>query len=319
MAFSFKGATSGVLQENLIRSLTSFLQLYDQQEFSFRQASERFSRVAAGDDEGCEDVFAAALFGLCGGAVGAVCGGVTGGLWGAFGAVGAATFTRFNRDINAVGATVGFFGSVLGGVVGGAFSGSIGSAVDVAAKVAGYHVHFTLSRALWCGVGFATGSAIGSAYGGSVGELGGAVGGACGALHATTITVYLVGSFIDWSSKGNNSTDEGRQLERANRTQGTREDFRKGIEPLVRELKTIQQISNKMASSDAVKSVAGQTAKTLAAVDEMEKNMSDSRPQFCCEEAAKCCRKITEELQKTRAEVQNLLVSLQQLQNKNLK
>ncbi|XP_008293608.1 keratin, type I cytoskeletal 14-like [Stegastes partitus] len=312
MAFLFGLDPSTVLQNNLVRSLTSFLHLYDQHQVDLHRALERFSRAAAGENNRSEDAVAQVLFSLFGGAVGAVCGGITGGLWGAFGAVGAATIARFNRDVNAAGATVGFFGSILGGVLGGAFSGSIGSAVHIAAKVAGHRVPFVFGGVLWIGIGFATGSAIGSTFGGSVGAAGGAVGGAFGALHATMAAGYVVGSMIDWPSTGKDSTDQ--EVEKVNRMRKTGKDFRKRLEPLVTELKTIQQISNKMASSDAMKSVAGQTATTLAAVDAVEESLSDGQLLSCSDEAVRRCEKIRDELQKTRAEVQKLLVSLQQLQ-----
>lgn len=99
------------------------------------------------------------------------------------------------------------------------------------------------------------------------------------------------------------------------------QDFRGAIKPLVEELKNIKTICDKMAPSDIVHSVAGQTAKTVASVTKMEETTSDPQRatdllQFASsiEEATRQNKKINEELEMTRAEVETCLVSLRKQQ-----
>ncbi|XP_028287319.1 uncharacterized protein LOC114452281 [Parambassis ranga] len=318
MATSSEFTGSVNLNGRLTSGLMMFLRLYDQQKDVFWQASGHFTQAAyrvSKKHKPVEDDVTKGLFCMFGGTVGAVCGVVTGGIWGALGAVGTATSIRLFESVNAASVTVGFFGSVLGGAVGGVFSGAIGSAINVVAHVSGHPVHGVITSAAWFTVGFVTGGAIGSTFGGLVGAAGGALGGGLGAVHATTLSIYLVESMISCPE----TNEKEKLMEKKNQIQKTGEDFSKSIRPLVEQLKTVQTIldGDKMAASHAVKSAAGQTEKTLTAVILLEKSLSDVQgaadpPQFCCSvgEAARQCEKIPEELKKMRAAVQKVLDSL---------
>lgn len=310
--------TSADISKSLRTSLETFVRLYGQRKDDLQQASEHFMHAAALVDKKHEDdKMAQALLGVFGGAIGIVFGGVTGGVWAALGAVSAATYAKFCGNVSAASATVGFLGGVFGGVVGGAFSGFIGGSVGVAALAAGIEAHGIVSDSLWFTVGFATGGATGSTFGGSIGAAGGAVGGGFGALHATKAAVYLVRKAIDFPSKTKVRKGNGKLTKEVVTMQKTGADFIKSIEPLVDELKTVQEICDQMASCDAVKGVANQTAKTLAAVNAMEKTMNHSQMEAdeseflrCVKEASSQCKIIPVELQMMREEVEKLLVSL---------
>lgn len=93
-------------------------------------------------------------------------------------------------------------------------------------------------------------------------------------------------------------------------------DFREAIKPLVEELKTVGTICDKMDTRDDVRSVAAQTAATLATVTKMEEIISESCKAECLlrlavglEKTAKQSKQINEELERTRAEVETFLVS----------
>ncbi|XP_037610140.1 keratin, type I cytoskeletal 14-like [Sebastes umbrosus] len=304
-------------KDELITSLTSFVRLYGQRRDYLQRASESFTLAAARLHDEHEDIAenkpVRCLFSVFGGVLGAACGAVTGGVGGALGAVSAATCTRFCGHINALGATFGFVGSVLGGVVGGTFCGAVGGAVCAAAT--GGPVHGVVSDVAWFTIGGATGGAIGGIFGGTVGAAGGAVGGAFGALCATRFAVFLVGHFC----RKKDSKDEKTKSMKVKMMQKSGH-FSETIKPLVDELKTIKTVSDKMASAAAVRGVAGQTAKTLTSVTAMEKSISDSQRasdllQFVSsvEEAARQSRRITEDLETTRAEVETYLVSTRKL------
>lgn len=304
--------------DELITSLTSFVRLYSQRRVRLQRTSQTFALTAAGLDETNKDEnqILQTLFAMFGGGLGAACGAVAGGLWGAFGAVAAATYARLCGDINAVGATVGFVGSVFGGAVGGVFGGAVGSTVGAAAEVMGSPVPRVVSEVAWFTIGFVTGGATGGVFGGTVGVAGGGFGGAFGALYSTRFAGSLVRSMVCYFLVRNKEPKEQKNSKKENVIQKAG-DFCEAIKPLVEELKTIKTISDNMASSVVVHSVASQTAKTLASVTTMEKSISASQsatdlPQFVSsvEEAARQCKTVTEELETTRAEVDKLLVSL---------
>lgn len=308
---TFECNASADLTENLRASLKTFVQLYDQRKDDLQGAYELFVRAAAQankSQEVLEDCLAQTLFIVFGGALGTLIGGVTGGIWGSLGAVGATTYARFFGNINVAGAAVGIGGSVMGGVVGGVFSGFIGGSAEVAVLTTGREIHGMVSNALWFAIGFATGGAIGSTLGGSVGAVGGAVGGGFGAWHATRATVYLVGKVTDLSKKDL----KGKQMKKTDTVQKSGADFSACIKPLVNELKTVQRICDQMASDETVKGVADQIVKTLTTVTEMEKSVSNSQTEFrsCVKEAGSQCKKVQEELQRMREEVEKLLGSL---------
>lgn len=312
-------ATSTDLKDELITSLTSFALLHSQHRDRLQKTSESFTLTAAlyeMHEDVAENEAARVMSTVFGGVLGAACGGVCGGVWGTLGAVSAVTCARFCDNINAVGATVGFVGSVMGGAVGGASCGAVGAAVGAAAEVTGNPLH-AVSDVVWFSIGFATGGAIGGVFGGTVGAAGGAVGGAFGALSGTIFAVGLVRRIVGHFCECKDSIQQKKKSKKVNVIQKTGEDFRAAIKPLVEELKTIKSISDKMASSHLLHSVAAQTMKTLASVTAMEKTISDSQratdlPQFVSsgEEAARQSKKLTEELETTRAEVEKLLVSL---------
>ncbi|XP_050922280.1 keratin, type I cytoskeletal 9 [Lates calcarifer] len=308
---------SSHLKKELIKSLTSFMQLYNQRKDRLKRPSDSLMLAAAQvQKEASSNEMRRSLFRFSGGVLGAVFGGVVGGAGGALGAVGAATYSTLCGEINAVGATVGFLSSILGGVAGGVFSGCVGGGVSAAAGASGSSFHGVVSNVVWFIIGFTTGGAIGGTFGGRVGAAGGAIGGGFGALHGTRIAVYLVGG-ASVSFRGGERKKEERMTKRVNMIQQTGDNFSETIKPLVEELKTIKAISDEITSRADVQSVSEQTAKTLAAVTAMEKTISDSQratdlPEFASsiEEAARQSREITEELMKTNTEVKKLLVSL---------
>ncbi|KAL7372154.1 hypothetical protein ABVT39_011092 [Epinephelus coioides] len=181
MENSGTSAASPDLKDELITSFTSFIRVYSQRMAHLQRASESFTLTAARLREMQKDIsknkIDPSLLGVFGGMVGAACGGVTGGAGGALGAVGAATCARFYGHIDAVGATVGFVGSVLGGTVGGVFSGTVGGAICAAAKGTDSPVDGVAGDVAWFTIGCATGGAVGGIFGGTVGAAGGAVGG----------------------------------------------------------------------------------------------------------------------------------------------
>ncbi|KAL7371760.1 hypothetical protein ABVT39_004436 [Epinephelus coioides] len=309
-------AASPDLKDELITSLTSFIRVYSQRRDRLQRASESFTLTAAQLREMQRNISEnkplRSLLGVFGGMVGAACGGVTGGAGGALGAVGAATCARFCGHINAVGATVGFVGSVLGGTVGGVFSGTVGGAICAAAKGTDSPVDGVVGDVAWFTIGCATGGAIGGIFGGTVGAAGGAVGGGFGGLYATRFAVYLVGYFCESKDFKEQKTESLKMnvMQKSG-------DFSEAIKPLVEELKTVQTISDKMASREVVRGVAAQTAQTLTSVTRMETTISDCQrttdlPQFVSsfEEAARQSQKITDEVEETKTEVDTLLVSL---------
>lgn len=303
--------TSTDLKDELIAHSTSFIRLYDQRRDRLQRTSESFKQAAVLVRKMHKDI--RCLLSVFGGVLGAACGAVAGGVWGTFGAVSAATFCRVCGDINAVGATVGFVGSVLGGAVGGSFSGALGAAVGSAATRRSFNG--TVSNVAWFGTGFATGGAIGGIFGGTVGAAGGAVGGAFGALHATRFAVGVVGVVAGYFDGAKDKKKQENETNKVDIFQEAEENFHQVIKPLVEELKPIKMISDKMASSVAVLSVAEQTAKTLAAVTAMEDIISESLTDLTkcvssIEVASTQCSQVAEELEKTRAEVEKLLVSL---------
>lgn len=312
--------TSTDLKDELIISLTSFTLLHSQHRDRLHRTSESFTLTAAlheMHEDVAENETARVMSTVFGGVLGAACGGVCGGVWGTLGAVSAVTCARFCGDINAVGATVGFVGSVLGGAVGGASCGAVGGALGAAAEATGSPLYAVVSDIAWFSIGFATGGAIGGVFGGTVGAAGGAVGGAFGALSGMNFAVGLVRRIVGHFSGSKDSKEQKKKSKKVNVIQKTGEDFSEAIKPLVEELKTIKSITDKMASSHFVHSVVAQTMKTLASVTAMEKTISDSQratdlPQFVSsgEEAARQSKKITEELETMRAEVEKLLVSL---------
>lgn len=307
------------IKDELIKSLTSFLRVYGQGRDRLQKTSESFTLAVAQLHDMHEDIIKnesfQSLLSLLGGVSGAACGGVTAGVLGTLQAVSTATCSRFCGRTNAVVATVGVIGSMYGSVVGGVFCGGVGGAVCAAAKVTGNPVHGVLRDVASFTIGCATGGAIGGIFGGTIGAAGGAFGCAFGALYATRFAVFVVGNIMNYcTSKDSKEQKMKSKKEKVMQKSG---DFSESIKPLVNKLKTIKTISNKMASDAAVHSVAAQTAKTLKSAITMEKTISDSQrtidlPQFISsvEDAARQGKKITEELEEMRAEVEQLLVSL---------
>lgn len=206
--------------------------------------------------------------------LGELFGGISGGLLGAIGAVACSSLCD---DINDK--TVGIVSSVFGGVVGGALGGGGGSVVGVATETTGNPVHSVLRDVAWFNIGFATVGAIGGIFGGTVGATGGAIGGALGALCSSRFAVSLVGDVIGTFNRTKDSKEQKKFSDKTQTLDGGMmrevQDFRGAIKPLVEELKNIKTICDKMAPSDIVHSVAGQTAKTLASVTKMEETTSD--------------------------------------------
>ncbi|XP_044194095.1 uncharacterized protein LOC122971483 [Thunnus albacares] len=308
------------LKDELITHLTSYIQLYDQHRDRLQRTSESFTQAAVRvhemDDDSSENTVVQGLLCVFGGVLGASCGAVAGGIIGALGAVSAATCSRFCGSVNALGATVGFVGGVFGGAVGGSFSGIVGGAAGAVAAATGCSINGIVSDVTWFTIGFATGGAIGGIFGGTVGAAGGAVGGAFGGLYATRFAVSVVGFVIHHFCDTKDSKEQKKETKKVDIIQKAGQDFHEVTEPLVMELKTIKMISDKMAPSDAVLGVSEQTAKTLTAVTVMERaEISESLKDLTncvssAEEVAMQCRQVTVELEKTRAEVEKLLVSL---------
>ncbi|XP_051273971.1 keratin, type II cytoskeletal 1-like [Dicentrarchus labrax] len=304
-------STSADPKDELIASLTSFIKLYSQHKNSLQTTSESFRAAQLHEMPVSGSTAFHSLCSLFGGVTGATGGGLSGGVFGAFGAIGAVTVSRFcDDDIKAIGATVGVVGSVLGGAAGGALGGAVGSTVGAAVEATGSRVDAVVSNVASFAIGLATGSAIGGIFGGAVGAAGGAFGGAFGALCTTKVVVNMVGEMV---RAAKNSDCKKMKVNVMQKTG----DFSKAFKLLVEELKTIKALCDKMASSDVVRSVAGQTAKTLASVATMEETLRDSQsaadlPQFVSsvEEAARLSKNITEEVETTRTEVEKLLVLL---------
>uniref|UniRef100_UPI0037E8D19C keratin, type I cytoskeletal 13-like n=1 Tax=Semicossyphus pulcher TaxID=241346 RepID=UPI0037E8D19C len=311
------------LRDELFTSLTSFCLLHAQRRDHLQRAAQSFTLTAAGPHEGDpESKTVRVVVAVFGGAIGAACGLVSGGIWGFLGAVSAATFTRICGRINAVGATVGFFGSMLGGVVGGVFCGAVGGAVGAATGGGDSPAHGVVSDVAWFTIGCATGGAIGGIFGGMVGAAGGAVGGAFGGFCATRFSVCLVGSIYGRFSGSRDSKGQ-RMKSKTGTVQRAAEDFTETINPLVKEMKTIKSLSNGMADSDGVRSVVTEIEKTLVAVTTMEITLRDSQraadlTQFVSrvEEAARQSQKVTEGIEKTREEVEKVLFSLRNPENR---
>ncbi|XP_035523322.1 uncharacterized protein LOC118332246 [Morone saxatilis] len=316
--FDFEGSldyrafgTSADPKEELIASLTSFIKLYSQHRNRLQTTSESFTAAQLHEMPVSGSLAFHSMCSFFGGVVGATGGGLSGGVFGVFGAIGAVTFSRFcDYDIKAIGATVGIVGSVLGGVAGGALGGAVGGAVGAAVEATGSRVDAVISDVASFAIGFAAGSAIGGIFGGAVGAAGGAFGGAFGALCATKVVVNIVGEMVRAAKDSDCKKNTVNVMQKTG-------DFSETIKLLVAELKTIKARCDKMASSDVVRSVAGQTAKMLASVAMMEETLrvsqSDTdRPQFVSsvEEAARLSKNITEELETTRTEVEKLLVLL---------
>lgn len=298
------------VKDELITHSASFIQLYDQYQDLLQGSSMSSTKADVQVDEKDKDTVALrVLASVFGGVLGSASGTFIGGVCGALGTVAAATFLRICEDINAVDATVGFIGGVFGGAVGGAFSGTVGGTVCAAAIATGYSFKGVISDVIWVSMGIASGSAIGGIFGGKVGAWGGAIGGAYGAKYAAGFAVDIVEIIVPLFSNTKESKEQKKEIKKEEK------DFHKMIQPLVEELKTIQMISGTMAPSVAVLSVAEQTATTLAAVTVMETKINESTEELTncvsrAEEAATQGIQVTEELEKMRAEVGELLVSL---------
>ncbi|XP_041671884.1 uncharacterized protein LOC121528473 [Cheilinus undulatus] len=251
-------------KDELITSLMSFSVLYNQRRDHLQRVSESFTLTAVRlHDDAPESKPVRVVFAVFGGALGAACGVVSGGVWGFLGAVSAATLTRICGQINAVGATVGFFGSVLGGVVGGVFCGAVGGAIGAAVGGSDCLVHSVVSDVAWFSIGCATGGAIGGTFGGAVGATGGAVGGAFGGWCATRFSVYLTGSIFGRIQGSKDLKTQRKQSEKLNLIQETAGNFRETIKPLIGEMRTVQSL---MTDRENVHGVAAQIEKTLASV-----------------------------------------------------
>lgn len=305
-------------KDELVTSLKSFSLLYGQRRLRLQRVSESFTLTAVqlGEDVP-ENKAVQVVFTVFGGALGSACGVLSGGVWGFLGAVSAATFTRICGKINAVGATVGFFGSVLGGVVGGVFCGAVGGAIGATAGASDSPIHGVISDVTWFTIGCATGGAMGGTFGGTVGAAGGAIGGAFGGLCATRFAVFLVGSLFGRFSKTKNSNEQKKMLKNQRVMEDSAADFRETVKPLLQEMKTIKSISEKMSESDGVQSVATEIEKSLDALMTLGKTLSDSlratdlqKFASIVEEAARQSRRSTEELKRTSVEVEKLLGSL---------
>ncbi|XP_041817965.1 uncharacterized protein LOC121624418 [Chelmon rostratus] len=315
--FDFEGDEESELKDKLVVSLTRFIRLYSRQSDRLRAASESFTLTAARlQDELQESEVVRCLFTVFGGLLGAACGGVSGGALGALGAVGAATWSKLCGDINAVRAAVGLVGSVAGGVAGGVFGGAVGSAIGTAAEARGRPVHGVVGDVAWFSIGFTTGAAIGGIFGGKVGAAGGAGGGAFAALYTTRFAVTLVGGVVGYFRGTKDSKEEKMKSEKVNLMLKTG-DFTEAVQQLVEELKTIKTISDKMASSGAVRGLPAQTARTLASATTLEDAIVDAQgaadlPQFvsCLEEAARRSERLSEDVKTTRTRVDKVLVSL---------
>ncbi|XP_019133288.1 uncharacterized protein LOC109142848 [Larimichthys crocea] len=278
--------------DELITSLTSFLRLYSRHGARIQSTSESFALTATQLVDAYKSVADRAVFTVIRGGLGAASGGLSGGVCGALGTIAAVTWCRFcDDDINAVGATLSFFGGILGGVAGGVCGGAVGSVVGVAG--AGSSLWGLLSDLSSLTIGYATGAAVGGIFGETAGAAGGAIGGVFGALSGVNVAVKFVEPNTNLMEKAG--------------------DFGEAIEPLVEELKTIKAISDKMTSNVFMHGAAGQTAKTLASVSAMEKMMGAYRTtgqlRFV-QDAVKQCKKITEELETTRAEAEKCLTSV---------
>ncbi|XP_034563430.1 uncharacterized protein LOC117829829 [Notolabrus celidotus] len=324
--FDFEGGSSDYRllipqsdpKDELITSLKSFSVLYSQRRDRLQRVSESFTLTAVRlHQDAPENKAVRVVFAVFGGALGAGCGVVSGGVWGFLGAVSAATFTRICGKINAVGATVGFFGSVLGGVVGGVFCGALGGAIGATAGASASPVHGVVSDVAWFTIGCATGGAIGGTFGGTVGAAGGAVGGAFGGFCATRFASCLVGSIFGRVSGNKDSDGQKKMLKNKRAIEDAAGDFRETIKPLLQEMKTIKSISDKMSDSDGVQSVATGIEKTLDAVIILGITLIDSQratdlQKFVSsvEDAARQSTKTTEELKTTSQEVEKVLGSL---------
>lgn len=314
MEASVVPAASVEAKDELIKSLTTFLQRYNQHEARFHQASERFAQEAADARRRLEDSESGvlALVSLSGGCVGASVGAVTGGLFGAFGAV---TCSMLSEDITTSDILLGLLGGVFGGMLGGAFSGALGGLFTPLTKTTRNPVH-KLNTVLWLSTGFVSGGVIGVILGGSVGAAGGAIGAGLGSMYATDAANYLdkvVADFFETSE----SHKGGKQLGKRNEMQKAGEECSGSLVPLVEELRSIQALSDQMAPSEATRSVAEQTTATLAAARQMQEGVRESQaaanlPQFvsCAEEASARSKKMLEGLERTRAGVEKLLVFL---------
>ncbi|CAJ1081428.1 uncharacterized protein LOC117829829 [Xyrichtys novacula] len=305
-------------EDELSVSLTSFSLLYSQRRDRLQRVSESFALTAArlhGDPP--ENKTARVVFAVFGGALGAGCGVMSGGVCEILGAISATTVNRICGQINAVGATVGFFGSVLGGVIGGVFCGAIGGAIGATAGPPDSPVHDVTRDVVWFTVGGVTGGAIGATFGGTVGAAGGAVGGAFGGVCATKFTVFLAGSIFGRFSGNKDFNRQSQMFKNQKVIQDSAGDFRETFKPLLEEMRTIKSINQKMSDREAVQSVATQIEKTLDAVITLEITLSDSQRATdlhkfvsSVDEAARQSRKTTEELQTTSEEVEKLLGSL---------
>ncbi|XP_074519653.1 uncharacterized protein LOC141785317 [Halichoeres trimaculatus] len=305
-------------RDELITSLKSFSLLYSQRRHRLHRVSESFTLTAVRlHDDVPENKAVRVVFTVFGGALGSACGILSGGVWGFLGAVSAATFTRICGKINAVGATVGFFGSVLGGVVGGVFCGAIGGAIGATAGASDSPAHGIVGDVAWFTIGGATGGAMGATFGGTVGAAGGAIGGAFGGLCATRFAVFFVGSLFGRISGNKNSNQQKKMLKNQSVMKDSAADFRETIKPLLQEMKTIKSISEKMSESEGVQNLATEIEKSLDALIILGISLSDSlratdlqKFVSSVEDAARQSRKSTEELERTSEEVEKLLLSL---------
>ncbi|XP_029978147.1 keratin, type I cytoskeletal 14-like [Sphaeramia orbicularis] len=320
-----------VLQESLLTSSASFLELYSQRQDDLVRASDGLRQLAVQIckkkkkeerwDKASRALFGALAGGALGAALGATIGAIAGGASSAVGTDGVVAFDCSCSDINAVGVSIGFVGGVIGGAVGGTFSGALGGAIGAAAEATGHPIQSDIYDQAWVTIGGATGGAIAySIFGETVGATGGAIGGAFGGFCGLRVAVGAVRSLnynVKEIRKTQQSETQQAEIQRVEVLQKTGQDYQETIKPLLEELNRIKTISKKMEWSACVGSVAGQSTKTLTALATTEKVLSkiqttkdEAKMMSWIEEAAQKSTQITEELQKMKAEVEKLLASL---------
>lgn len=290
--------TSTDLDDKLLSSLTSFVRLYDQRMHRVCTTSENFLLVAT-------EVLDLLLVSVneLGSNLGKYLGGISGGIFSAIYALACGD--------NAVHVTVGC--SIFGGAVGGALSGAVGSLVGISDETTGSPVCDVIRDIAWLNIGFAAGGAVGGVFGGTVG----ATSSALGALMSTKVAVSLTRNIICSFPKSKEGKKHLEKKQSGNmKMLNVIRDFRGAIKPLVEELKTVGTICDKMDTSDDMQSVAAQTTATLASVTEMEEIIRESCKAECLltlavgiEKAAKRSKRINEELERMRTEVETFLVS----------
>ncbi|XP_056153707.1 uncharacterized protein LOC130128020 [Lampris incognitus] len=301
------------LQGKFLECSTLFINLYDQRRGQLQTSMEKFTGINGSTHKMQKtntSKIVRGMFGAVGGAIlGAGFGTVTGAAAGAFGGVFSMAFGILVHDIGAVDALGSFSSSTIGGASGGAVAGALGGAIVGAVEAVMLQAISGVGDVVLCSFGCIIGGALGSLFG-SVGAPGGALVGAFGAMCGTNATIALLVTEHHALGKTNESNKEITELKVV---QKTGEDFHEIITPLVKELKTIKEISDTSFCA-IMQGVARQIGNALAAAARMRETLAGiSRPKDKASVASRVthftrqCQQTTEEFEKMRTELDKLL------------